>query len=47
MVGNTLRVARVFVSSAFDVVVLGDLEGGRSARPEQSGRPEQPATRQG
>ena len=37
MVGNTLRVARVFVSSAFDVVVLGDMEG-RPSRPDRPGR---------
>ncbi|MFR9756219.1 hypothetical protein [Streptomyces sp. TR06-5] len=34
VVGDTLRVAKVFVGTAFDVVVLGDHEG-RPARAEQ------------
>lgn len=38
VVGNTLRAAKVFVGTAFDVVVLGDHEG-RPVRPE---RPEHP-----
>lgn len=33
LVGNTLRVAKVFAGTAFDVVVLGDHEG-RPLRPE-------------
>lgn len=32
VVGNTLRAARVFVGTAFDVVVLGDHEGRPPAR---------------
>jgi hypothetical protein len=38
VVGNTLRVAKVFVGTAFDVLVLGDHEG-RPVRsePERQG----------